>query len=262
MHSVNWREVPAGEAEWITAATQPFDPTAPWQGFRVAQVAPAGFAAYVKVLDFAWEDTVIPDLRGSRERWRMHLLAYDTLLPGLAPGREQERPFPVDSPRLRRSRWAELAAKFGFPVHPGFGPASFQGRAEDGGWPARIIQPRDGTLCEPAFRELLAVLAPRARELCFHWEAGRMLRGGHTAAHTLRGPAGTWPQNWPRRVDLMPGLIWPPDRTWVVAMNLELDFAIVACGPDVAAALLAHPQLECLTVAPHHRVDAEAANAP
>lgn len=259
MKKAAWREVPPTEVRWITDKLEVFDPQAPWQGSRVAHVLPPGFEAYVKVLDFVWEDTVIPDFRGSKDRWRMHELPFGTVLPGLAPGRENERPFPYASERLKRTRWQALADKFALTVHPEFSASSFNGRTEDGGrWPARIIVGKEGTLCEPAFLALLAALAGHG-DLYFHWDAPKMLRGGHTGGGlVLEGPAGTVPQNWPARVDLMPSHIWPRDRSWIIAMDHELTFALVACAAERAKTLLQHAELECLPMRPEHRIDAEA----
>jgi hypothetical protein len=262
MKKAPWRDVSPTEVHWITDNVEAFDSNAPWQGSRVSHVLPPGFEAHVKVLDYAWEDTVIPDYRGSTNRWRMQALAYDTVLPGVAPGRENERPFPYDSARILRTRWREVAGKFGLQVTPEFSPASFNGRTEDGGaWPARIIAPKEGTLCEPALLALLEFLR-KPGELFFHWDAHKMLRGGHTGGSCiLTGAAGTLPQNWPARVDLMPTHIWPRDRSWIVAMDHELSFALLACAQPMADKLSALDTLETIPVSRQTRIDIEADKA-
>jgi hypothetical protein len=54
---------------------------------------------------------------------------------------------------------------------------------------------------------------------------------------------------------LTPSLVWPDDRSWCVATEIDFDSTLVACSQPCAAALLADDRLEALEVPPGGRLD-------
>jgi hypothetical protein len=72
---------------------------------------------------------------------------------------------------------------------------------------------------------------------------GRAYRlfAGDKAAHT------TWPGMdpfWPQSANL----IWPADRSWCIATEIDWDSTLVACAAGVADALLSDRRLEAFEV--------------
>jgi hypothetical protein len=61
-----------------------------------------------------------------------------------------------------------------------------------------------------------------------------------------------------------PTLIWPADRAWFVAGDVDLDSTYIGGSVDLAAALLEHPSLEAWPIDPTDRVsiDSDTINAP
>ncbi len=57
---------------------------------------------------------------------------------------------------------------------------------------------------------------------------------------------------WKREGGLVqsPTWWWPEDRAWVVHSDTDLESTLVGCSADLAAALLDHPDIECLEVQP------------
>ena len=69
-----------------------------------------------------------------------------------------------------------------------------------------------------------------------------MLSGPLSAATQLGDAAGFWPQS--------PNLIWPPDRTWCVASEIDFDSTLVGGTPELIQAILDAPGLDSWRVGP------------
>ena len=50
------------------------------------------------------------------------------------------------------------------------------------------------------------------------------------------------------------GLWWPNDRSWFVAMDVDLEWTFVAGGRDLVDRILEHPGLEAVATAPGNPV--------
>lgn len=69
------------------------------------------------------------------------------------------------------------------------------------------------------------------------------LFSGPKAAHT------TWPGMEPRWWKQTASLIWPIDRSWCIASEIDWDSTLVACSTAIADAILDDPRLEAFDVA-------------
>jgi len=45
-----------------------------------------------------------------------------------------------------------------------------------------------------------------------------------------------------------PNLMWPVDRVWCVATEIDLRWTLIGCSGEAAAALVAHPALEAWAI--------------
>jgi hypothetical protein len=223
---------------------------------------PSGFDQYVKVLDFVWEDTAVADFWTSRDELaESKELSYDVVLPDLVPGLHDKSTCPYDSPRVRQTCRRDMATRFGLAMCPEFAPPSFYRRTNDGGlWPARILIAKEGTLSQPALLKLLERLwqFTLEGEIYFCWDYLRMIANNPVSPvedFTLAGPVGTLPVNWPDRVDYMPEYMWPEDRSWIVHMDYDLDFALLAGASPLATSVLESGELEALPVSKQTRID-------
>jgi hypothetical protein len=59
-----------------------------------------------------------------------------------------------------------------------------------------------------------------------------------------------------------PEWVWPEGRAWVVHSDYDLESTYIAADEDLAAVLLAHPELEIVRVSLDTRVDARADEEP
>lgn len=65
-----------------------------------------------------------------------------------------------------------------------------------------------------------------------------VVRGDLSAVSRVR------PDPWPT-----PNAMWPADRSWYLATEVDFDSTIIVGAPDVVSELVAHPKLEALQVA-------------
>lgn len=157
--------------------------------------------------------------------------------------------------------WAEVAAASGTRVHP-LAQWACLSPGFDGTGRSGDVDPEEGSI--PA-ETLAAVLdhCPAEGEV-FHavWEGfgtwdvpevgvEGLLLLPHREYRVFAGPRAaftSWPgmgESWPQSANL----VWPADRSWCIATEIDWDSTLVACSAEVAAALLADPRLESFEVA-------------
>ena len=68
------------------------------------------------------------------------------------------------------------------------------------------------------------------------------LRAALTIGHTLPGGMRFWPRS--------PNLLWPADRSWCLATEIDFDSTLVAGSRALVDAVLAAPDLEAWDVGP------------
>jgi len=55
-----------------------------------------------------------------------------------------------------------------------------------------------------------------------------------------------------------PNLLWPVDRSWCVATEIDFDSTLVGGSAELIAAVLANPDLEAFPVRPDDSLQADA----
>ena len=224
-------------------------------GGRVNQVVPDGFAAYARVLHPAEDEhgQPVPWAEVCRRTGRTaHSLmqwtsitdsespVWDTMTPprvGNAPpavlaaildvlGRFT--PSPLDCYLALWEGWGWL--------HPG--AWSFLTATSDAGGPATPsptpLEPA-GLPAEVLGGQLLNL--PGRRYVLFHGPLQAALRMGHQIT-----PGWFDPQS--------PSLLWPADRSWCLATEVDFDSTLIGASPDLVGALLQSPLLEAWPVQP------------
>lgn len=69
---------------------------------------------------------------------------------------------------------------------------------------------------------------------------------GHRTPHDL---CEQWPWEWLARQS--PNLLWPRDRTWCLATEIDFDSTLVGGPADLVDALVTSPVLEAYPITPH-----------
>lgn len=182
--------------------------------------------------------------------------------PGFVVGRVVPRGFDrvvrVLHPAGERT-WAEVAQESGTVAHPrvqwcaispGFDRS---GRTED--------EPQEGSVPTEVQQALLDHL-PGAELVYAVWdgfgawdtrvdEAPLMPGWGGRSYRLFRGPAtvsSSWPgmsEHWPQSANL----VWPTDRAWCLATEIDWDSTLLACDAATADTVLADERLEAFEVA-------------
>lgn len=245
---------------WIRDRLGPF-------GATVGGLVPRGFAAYARILHRLEVPTVRPlpagrmlpepeDVTWRRARWADAAAAHGTVL---HPRAQLWRLLRLDDPWGARSDWSapvgtldgeQLGALIGvLAEHTDGGPDAEVVAAlwEGHGWVAggsavSIVTIGGGTTSvahpPPAFPP--AVMGAPRLEL------------PHRAYLLFRGPLGAvlpWcTTGTPGRWDQTPALLWPADRSWCVATEIDLDSTVVGGSRELVNALLADPGLESFEV--------------
>ena len=222
-------------ADWLSART------GDWA--RVDGVAGRGLEAYARILH------PVPATRldlAVADAWGMHPVLEETRWP-----------------------WSEVAQRQGLTMHPlvqwnRLADIHDGVRFEDG-W--RVGQTQDGYLEPPSLRDLVELLAewtatpgelvagfwegwgelglPGAPQLS--WQ-GREMFLCRTSTAELSDPL------WAERggfSGLSPQLLWPADRAWVVASEIDWDSTIVAGARLVVDSVLADERFEAFEVGAH-----------
>ena len=161
--------------------------------------------------------------------------------------------------------WASAAAATGARMHPLVQWWSITDRADA---PSRDERdPEEG--CAPA--QVLAALLARCdgpEPLTYavwdgfgDWEAETaetlMPGWGGRAYRLFRGPSHPW-MSWPGadvRCSQSANLIWPADRSWCLATEIDFDSTLLACSTPAAEAVLADRRLEAYEIGEHDRLD-------
>lgn len=153
--------------------------------------------------------------------------------------------------------WASVAARTGRTMHPLVQWRSIADHVVDGR--SGDIDPEEE---HPGFATLGSVLrhaVPRTGMSCTPCGAGSS--GVDPPDPSSSGTCATTPSSpaRARRSRAWPGIatpwdqsanyVWPTDRSWCVATEIDQDFTLVACADGVAEALLADPDLGTYEVA-------------
>lgn len=213
-------------------------------GARVGGVAGVGFEAYARILHPVPAHRV--DLEVADE-WGMHPLLEETRWP-----------------------WSRVAQRQGLTMHPLVQwnrlADIHQGVDFDDGW--RVGQTREGffdldllaALTEP----LGAATGTPDQVVAAIWNGSYANRKGPFlewpdrefvlfATSTVELADPTWPERSGVGVqsgssDISPQLLWPADRSWIVASEIDWDSTIVAGSRSLVDAVLANEQFEAFEV--------------
>lgn len=207
---------PSGElaaADWVRPRLRRF-------GSAVAAVVPDGFPAYARILH------------------------------------------PASAADGRRARWAEVAAWSGRRVHPLAQFAAIARRADGTAWDGG--EPATGTLPGDGFDRLRAVLARHSDTTGACWAC--LWEGYGWLTHDPDRPRVRLPGRdyllftgpLPAAADLFdgtiahqtPNLLWPADRAWCVACEIDLHCTFVGGSEDLVDEILADRGLEAWPVRP------------
>ena len=215
--------LPNGETGWIVAGRRPF------AAYAVGSLVPVVFERYVRVLHPATSDAGAPVRWATVAAWSgrtVHPLAqWDAVcrpLGGIAPG----SPF-VEPPDTGGLRDPQLAALCGLlAAHTKSPEDCYTGVWHGYGWLDRADLP--GSL-----------------ELRLDQRIFLVRRGPIEMAREIgwRHPDQTF-------VPEPPTILWPRDRAWFVAGDVDLDSTYLGGSADLIDALLAEPRLEALEIGP------------
>lgn len=233
---------------WIGERLAPFGATA---GLAVGGVVPRGFAAYARVLHRAsdgadglrrWADVAADHgttLHPLAQFWRLVRWTGEPWAAqgdwGAMDGQLDHEQLPVLLDVLAAQTHGGVEAEVVAALWEGYGWV--QGGAAVGVLSAGPL----GTTVEhppPAFApEVMA--APR---LELPGRAYLLFRGPMRGVRPFfsAGQSGFWGQT--------PNLLWPADRTWCVATEIDLDSTVVGGPRALVDAVLAHPTLEAFEV--------------
>lgn len=213
----------ATAAAWIIAGLRGFAES-------VLSVVPAGFAAYVRIFHPAYRHV---------------------------------------EGRLEPVRWAEIASVHNAHAHPGMQLPGISGRNRVNGErpPSDFDRwPEPGLLPPELVGPLATVLRRHTRtpERCWFavwhgWADVRdddFIRGSPTFRvpareyHLLRGPLDAAVGGVLAEHYRSPNLIWPDDRTWCLASEIDFDTTYLGCDETCREDVLAAPELEALAIDP------------
>lgn len=162
--------------------------------------------------------------------------------------------------------WAQVAARNGRTAHALMQWCGIEPRAHHNG-PA-IDEPDEGST-PPGLLDAILAHCRGASASAFHavWDGfgtwtdselvdgrptGPLLRLPGRKFRVFRGPVAELRQ-WPGMEaawDQSANLVWPEDRSWVIATEIDWPFTLVAAPERVAAAILADPALEAYRIDP------------
>jgi hypothetical protein len=87
-------------------------------------------------------------------------------------------------------------------------------------------------------------------------QAARFEHPGRTYL-LARGPSSAICQLGRPPLAITPSLVWPDDRAWCVATDIDFDSTLVGCSDTCAAALVTDERLEAVSVPSDGRLDIE-----
>lgn len=156
--------------------------------------------------------------------------------------------------------WADVAQANGRMVHPlvqwgGIFPG-FDGNGRSSG-----VDPEEGSV-PPGTLEAILEHCPADGEVVYAvWDGwgswtdrcdkSALMPGWGGRSYRLFAAAKSALAHWPGMEDSWPqsaNLIWPRERSWCIATEIDWDSTLVACADDVAAAVLADERLEAFEV--------------
>ncbi|WP_030529573.1 hypothetical protein [Phycicoccus jejuensis] len=152
--------------------------------------------------------------------------------------------------------WASVAARTGRTMHPLVQWRSIADHVVDGR--SGDIDPEEGSI-PAATLEVVLRHCPATGDVVhgvwsgFGWvdPPDPLLVGNLRDYALFTGPRQAVTE-WPGIAapwDQSANYVWPADRSWCVATEIDWDFTLVACDDDVADALRADPDLETYDVA-------------
>ncbi|QIM20196.1 hypothetical protein G7075_01935 [Phycicoccus sp. HDW14] len=152
--------------------------------------------------------------------------------------------------------WASVAARTGRTMHPLVQWRSIADHAVDGR--SSDIDPEEGSIPAETLEAVLRHCPADGEVVHAVWDGfggvdpATPLLPGHGRCYALfagpRAAVTDWPgldTPWHQSANL----VWPADRSWCVATEIDWDFTLVACADGVADALRAEPDLETYDVA-------------
>ncbi|QKE83971.1 hypothetical protein [Arthrobacter sp. NEB 688] len=200
-----------------------------------------------RLTDVAVGDWLVQRLDRRRDAWGTAGSAVPTGFP---------RVVRVLHPVWGGGRWADEAARTGRTMHPlvqwrSISADHLAGRPcedepEEGSIPAETLErvlrhcPAQGEVVHAVWDGFGAV-DPPGPLLIGHGRAFALFSGPRAAVTDWPGLDTPWGQS--------ANLVWPADRSWCLATEIDWDFTLVACADDVADALRADPGLETYDVA-------------
>jgi hypothetical protein len=181
--------------------------------------------------------------------------------------------------------WAAVADELGRTVHPLAQWDAIVGanryRHEKPEWPGR--EPMQGVLPVALLNSICEVLARHtgSADRCFfavwtsHWDAGAELRrplldnGAGREYGVIAGPLALVIQvpaevSSVGYIEVTPNMIWPADRTWFLASEIDFDSTLVGGGEQLVQEVLDDPRFEAFRIGPDDLLtwDADQVNPP
>jgi hypothetical protein len=236
------------QADWIAPRL------APWDGYSITMIVPAGFEAYARVLHPAetpgdegrlvrWADVAAWSGMPLRRDAQFHSVALPpTPASGPPPydghGPHEGSIYAPDAEVLiaiLRS-WTATPEDCWFCVWDGFGwdTASTFVALTEAGQPSEVIEEQRRDPVPGPVRDGPRVRLPNRDYFLY--------QGPVAAAGTLARLEGTWEQ--------YPNLWWPADRAWCVASEIDLQWTYVGGPRGLIDAVLADGRIEALPAAP------------
>lgn len=242
--------------EWLPPRLQGWEDH---PGTPVAAVVPGGFEAYARVLHpIGHEDDEVltswAQVCEATGRTAHPLMQWEAISGTRRTRRTTTTQWPGDTPDPGTlhpraltavldvlQRWTPPQQPCLMAIWEGFGWVDGQGAGLYGvggsaelpaAYPAEVLA---GPRLRTPFRDYLLFTGPlrSAQQL------------GHRTPEALRGQ---WPDEWLARQS--PNLLWPDDRSWCVATEIDFDSTLVGGPADLVDALLATPALEAYPVSP------------
>jgi hypothetical protein len=234
-------------------------------GTPVGGVVPTGFPAYVRVFHppgtggreapVRWQDVAAANGRIFHPLMQWHLISEpDPEGLGLGVSNPWEGHLESDNCHALYdvlASWTSTPGVCWMGIWEGFGTLYAPSGGAVGLARSRRRRKSAETTTDPDFHAALASWeeaadAVRAAPRFHHPGRDYLLARGSCAAVCLLGS---------RPLSITPNLVWPEDRAWCVATEIDFDSTLVAATHECAHTLLADDRLEALEVGPADRLD-------
>ncbi len=250
-------EPDARVGDWLVESFGPL-------GARVTSLLPAGFEAYARVLHPAetaggtparWADVAAAcgtTLHPAAQLWRLvgapdAWSTDDGRWPGHAPRIGALDPATLGAvveALVNRGAQTEVVAA----LWEGFGWVDGSGVSVLQAWTAEVSA-EDRATAQVHRDAQLGAFAPEvlaAERLTLPGRSYLLFRGALADVVTVLEPDGPWSCPGIGSWGQSPNLLWPTDRSWCLATEIDLDSTVIGGPARVIDAVLAHPALEAL----------------